>query len=112
MTETVTKAIQEYREQLKKDYASNGMVALNNVWKYTRFATIMDIIEDVNVNYLDDEEDENYLVFDNLVKEYGNLDALADEIDHDDYIVADWESVTDYHDYAEDVISTAKDLLN
>jgi len=112
MTEKVTKAIQEYREQLNKDYAPNGMIALKDVFMYNRFATIIDIIEDVNVNYLDDEEDENYLVFDNLVKEYGNLDALADEIDHDDYIVADWESVTDYHDYAEDVISTAKDLLN
>lgn len=111
MTEKVTKAIQEYREQLKKDYAPNGAVALKDVWKYTRFDTIMDIIDDVNSSYLDDEDDENYLVLDNLVKEYGNLDALADEIDNDDYIIPDWGSVTDYHEYAEDVISTAKDLL-
>ena len=111
MTEKVTKAIQEYREQLNKDYAPNGAVALKDVWKYTRFATIIDIIEDVNENYLDDEEDENYLVLDNLVKEYGNLDALADEIDGDDYIIPDWQSNTDYHDYEADVISTAKDLL-
>ena len=111
MTETVTKAIQEYREQLKKDYAPNGMVALKDVFKYSRFDTIMNIIEDVNENYLDDEEDENYLVLENLVKEYGNLATLADEINSDDYIIPDWESVTDYHDYEADVISTAKDLL-
>jgi len=111
MTETVTKAIQEYREQLKKDYAPNGMVALKDVWKYTRFDTIMDVIEDVNSNYLDDVADEDSLVLDNFVKKYGNLNPLADAIDGDDYIVPDWESVTDFHDYAEDVISTAKDLL-
>lgn len=110
MTETVTKAIQEYREQLVRDYAPNGAVALNDVWKYNRFANIMSIIEDVSYN-LDDEEDENYLVLDNLIKKYGNLDALADEIDYDDYIVPDWQSNTDYHDYEADVISTAKDLL-
>lgn len=111
MTKTVTEAIQEYREQLKKNYAPNGMLSLNDVWKYTRFATIMDIVEDVNSNYLDDVADEDCLVLDNLIKKYGNLDALADEIDDDDYIVPDWESVTDFHDYAEDVISIAKDLL-
>ena len=48
MTEKVTKAIQEYREQLKKDYAPNGAVALKDVFMYDIFDTIIDIIEDVN----------------------------------------------------------------
>lgn len=107
----MTKAIQEYREQLIRDYAPNGAVALKDIWKYTGFATIMEIIEDVNSNYLDDIADEDCLVLDNLIRKYGNLDALADAIDGDDYIISDWESITDFHEYAEDVISTAKDLL-
>ena len=62
-------------------------------------------------NYLDDEEDEDYLVLDNLVTKYGDLNPLADAIYVDDDIITDWQSITDYHEYAEDVISTAKDLL-
>ena len=110
MTETVTKAIQEYREQLKKDYAPNGMVALKNVFMYDIFDTIIDIIEDVNKNYLDDEKDEDYLVLDNLVTEYGDLNQLADAIYENDDIITDWQSITDYHEYVGDVISIAKDL--
>ena len=71
----------------------------------------MDVIEDVNSNYLDDVADEDGLVLDNFVKKYGNLNSLADAIDRDGYIVPDWESVTDFHDYATDVINIAKELL-
>ncbi|MFZ2380299.1 hypothetical protein, partial [Leuconostoc falkenbergense] len=86
-------------------------VPLEHLWSYVRATTAIEIIEDVNEYYLDDEEDENYLLFDKLVKEYGDLDQLVDEIMEDDYIIPDWNSVTDFHEYAEDVISTAKELL-
>lgn len=112
MTETVTKAIKEFKEQVEKTYVVNGAVPLENFWKYAQSISAIEIIEDVNENYLDDEDDENYLVLDNLVKEYGSLEQLADEIIDDDYIIPDWNSVTDFHEYAEDVISTAKELLN
>jgi len=111
MTETVTKAIKEYREQLKKDYAPNGTVALKDVFMYDIFDTIIDIIENVNDNYLDDEEDEDYLVIDNFVTKYGDLNPLAYAIYEDDDIITDWQSITDYHEYANDVIDIAKDLL-
>lgn len=109
MTETVNKAIQEFKDQLDKKYVVNNAVPLNNLWKYVRLTTAIEIIEDVNDN-LDEEEDDS-MVFDSLIKKQGNLSQLVSEIDHDDYIIPDWESNTDYHEYAEDVISTAKELL-
>ena len=57
MTETVTRAIKEFKDQLKKDYVVNGTVPLDKLWQYVRSTTAIEIIEDVNENYLDDEED-------------------------------------------------------
>ena len=69
----------------------------------------IEIIEDVNDNM--DEDDEDSYVLQKVVDEYGDLSMLVDEIEDDDYIIPDWNSNTDYHEYTSDVISTAKELL-
>ena len=77
----------------------NNQIDLDKVFKYTRLADARDILYDVVEN---SEDDNIYLVeqFNDL-----NIKIISDilfDIINDDYIMPDWYSITDYHDYLVD----------
>ena len=109
MTQTVDEAVQAYKAELERQYTVNGAVKKEHLWQYVNSTQAIKIIEDVNDNM--DEDDEDSDVLQKVVDEYGDLSMLVDEIEDDDYIIPDWNSNTDYHEYTSDVISTAKELL-
>lgn len=74
----------------------NNKIDLDRVYKYVELAEARDILYDVVEN---SEDDDIYLVeqFNNLnVKIISNI---LTSITDDDYILGDWNSVTDYHEY-------------
>jgi len=109
MTQTVNEAVQAYKAELEEDYTINGAVKKERLWEYVRFTQAIEIIEYM-IDTMD-EDDDDLDVLQKVVDKYGDLSTLVDEIEDDDYIIPDWNSNTDYHEYATDVISTAQELL-
>ena len=74
----------------------NNQIDLENVFKYTQLSDAKDILYDV----VENSEDDNIY----LVEQFNDLNAkdiyniLLSIID-DDYIIPDWYSNTDYHEY-------------
>lgn len=112
MTNTVNNAIKELRKELNDKYGLSGNIPTSMVQRYLDLKSSIDIIESVNEDYLDDKDNEEYLLLDKFVKEYGDLNALVESILDDDYIIDDWNSETDCHNYASDVIKLIKELRN
>ena len=99
--ETILKA----RQELDEKYVENGAVKVSNLWYYVQYTQAIDILEDV-IDNADDDDDEvidNYL--DNINKTF---DDIIEYIATDDYIIPDWNSNTDYHEYTTDVIELIK----
>ena len=74
----------------------NNKIDLDKVYKYIELAQARDILHDVVEN---SEDDNIYLVeqFNDLT--INNIYNVLFNIVSDDYIIGDWNSVTDYHEY-------------
>ena len=77
----------------------NNQIDLDNVYKYTRLADAREILLEVVDTSTEDDS--------GLVEQFDKLNAkdiynILSDIINDDYIVGDWYSITDYHDYLVD----------
>ena len=99
-------AIAQATEEVAKKYVVDNAVSLDNIREYTRTITAINIIEDIILS----EDDEVSTLADIVVKQ-GTLDSLIDNIVNDDYIIPDWNSNTEYHEYFDLVMDTAERLL-
>ena len=77
----------------------NNQIDLDKVYKYTRLADAREILLEVVDTSTEDDS--------GLVEQFDKLNAkdiynILFDIINDDYIVGDWYSITDYHDYLVD----------
>ena len=77
----------------------NNQIDLDKVYKYTRLADAREILLEVVDTSTEDDS--------GLVEQLDKLNAkdiynILFDIINDDYIVGDWYSITDYHDYLVD----------
>ena len=77
----------------------NNQIDLEKVYKYTEIADARDILLEV----VDSSTEDNA----NLVEQFDKLNAkdiqnILFSIIDDEYIISDWYSITDYHDYLVD----------
>lgn len=99
--------INNYAGTEEKQYLDNGNIKVTDVRQYVQIQDIKEILEDVldfstngNIPYNDswkralDEEGTYHLIT-----------RLFREIETDDYIIADWYSQVDEHEYQEMVIN-------
>lgn len=103
----LSNAIAQANEKVSKNYVVNNAVSLDNLWKYNRTVTAIDIIEDI----LELAEDDELNTLSAIVVSKGTLDILIDNIIEDDYIIPDWNSYTDDHEYFGLVMDIAERLL-
>ena len=77
----------------------NNQIDLDKVYKYTRLADAREILLEVVDTSTEDDS--------GLVEQLDKLNAkdiynILSSIIDDDYIIPDWYSITDYHDYLVD----------
>lgn len=77
----------------------NNKIDLGKVFKYTQLVDAKDILSEV----VDSSTEDNA----NLVEQFDKLNAkdiqnILFSIIDDEYIISDWYSITDYHDYLVD----------
>ena len=77
----------------------NNQIDLDKVYKYTETADARDILSEV----VDSSTEDNA----NLVEQFDKLNAkdiqnILFSIIDNEYIISDWYSITDYHDYLVD----------
>ena len=77
----------------------NNKIDLDKVYKYTLLSDAKDILSEV----VDSSTEDNA----NLVEQFDKLNAkdiqnILFSIIDDEYIISDWYSITDYHDYLVD----------
>lgn len=80
----------------------NNKIDLDKVFKYTQLVDVKDILLDVVDNSVEDNAD--------LLEQFNQLSvkdvySIIFDIINDDYIIYDWCSITDYHDYLVDTQS-------
>lgn len=97
LTKAFTKALESEDVTIK-----NNKIDLDNVFKYTQLADARDILWDVVDNSTEDDAD--------LVQKFNNLNVkiiidILISITNHAYIISDWYSITDYHDYLVDTQS-------
>lgn len=94
----ITKA----RERIDEQFVDvNDTVAKENVFAYVKALDALDVLTDVLENYQEEIGDELAGMLDNSLV----IDRILSDIEEDEYILPDWYSITDYHDYSTDTIS-------
>lgn len=94
----ITKA----RERIDEQFVSvNDTIAKKDVFNYVKALDALDVLTDVLENYQEEIGDELAGMLDNPQF----IDRILSDIEEDDYILPDWYSVTDYHEYGTDTVS-------
>lgn len=94
----ITKA----RERIDERFVSvNDTIAKKDVFRYVKALDAWELLADVLENYQEEIGDELAGMLDNPQF----IDRILSDIEEDDYILPDWYSVTDYHEYGTDTVS-------
>lgn len=94
--------ISKARERIDEQFVNeNDTVAKKDVFNYVKALDALDVLTDVLENYQEEIGDELAGMLDNPQF----IDRILSDIEEDDYILPDWYSVTDYHEYGTDTVS-------
>lgn len=94
----ITKA----RERIDEQFVNgNDTVAKKDVFKYVKALDAWELLADVLENYQEEIGGDMLGMLNNPQF----IDRILSDIEDDDYILPDWYSVTDYHEYGTDTVS-------
>ena len=106
---TIEEAIAQYEEAVEKEFVVDGKVKRSDVWKFTNLLTATEVLLAVATENDDDEE--AIALFEKLANTDNGVKTVAQDIVDDDYILGDWMSNTDYHEYNEWTMSIVSNIL-
>lgn len=94
--------IKKARERIYERFGEwNETIAKKDVFKYVKALDAWELLADVLENYQEEIGDDLAGMLDNPQF----IDRILSDIEDDDYILPDWYSVTDYHEYGTDTVS-------
>ena len=106
---TIEEAIAQYEDAIEKEFVVDGKVNRSDVWTLTKFIMATDVLSSVVTE--NDDDDEAIELFEKLANtENGVKDVVRDIVD-DDYILGDWMSNTDYHEYNEWTMTIVENIV-
>ena len=106
---TIEEAIAQYEEAVEKEFVVDGKVNRSDVWTFTNLLTATEVLLAVATENDDDEE---YVeLFEKLANLEGGIKRAIYNIVYDDYILGDWMSNTDYHEYNEGTMSIVSNVV-
>jgi len=96
----ITKA----RERIDAQFVNeNGTVAKEGVFAYVKALDALDVLTDVLTDVFEEGYQDKFGDgFAGMLDNPQFIDHILSDIEEDEYILPDWHSITDYHDYDTD----------